>query len=214
MKVKQKLKNEPQDSEQYMTIKKEKEDSTPEDILRRQKRRERNKIAAEKCRIKKKKETMNLFSESEAVEHQNACYKDDIARLEAEQRHLMNILAQHQPFCKKGPKLDPSSQAHPSSWNFDDSNTFRVPTVPLSKHHKCGAVDPPLKTEAGEVFLPGDAGDYSEEHLEWKLNSDENTVPSYSYKRSSTHEEEKYSNLSYPGYSLGHTGYYGGLLAM
>jgi len=211
MKVKYKLKNEPQDFERFMTIKKEYEDSTPEDNVRRQKRRERNKIAAEKCRIKKKKETMNLFSESEIVEHQNACYKDDIARLEAEQRHLMNILTQHQPLCKKRPKLDTSS----SSWNFDNSHTFRVPTVPPSKHHKSGAVEHPLKIEAGEVFLPGDGENYTEKHIDWKLNSDENVVPSYNFQRSSNHghEEEKYLSLSCPGYSLGH-GYYGGLVAM
>jgi len=215
MKVKQKLKNEPQEFEHYMAIKRENEDFSPQDVSRRQKRRERNKVAAEKCRNKKKKETLNLFSESEVVERQNACYKDDIARLEAEQKHLMNILAQHQPVCKKRMKSDTSSQAHPSSWHFDNSNTFRVPNVPPSKDQKGGAVNPQLKTEPGEIFLPGDAGDYLTGQSDWKMKSDENIIPSYSFKRSSNqgNEEAKYSSLSYPGYSLGY-GYYGGLVAM
>merc|ERR1711892_1598157 len=52
-------------------IKKEIEDQSPEDEFRKRSRRERNKVAAEKCRNKKKKETMNLFSEREIVERAN-----------------------------------------------------------------------------------------------------------------------------------------------
>merc|ERR1712106_686851 len=83
-------------------IKKEIEDQSPEDEVRRRRRRERNKVAAEKCRIKKKKETMNLFSEREIVERANACYKEEIAKLDAEQRQLMHLLENHQPVCKLG----------------------------------------------------------------------------------------------------------------
>merc|ERR1711892_1402553 len=138
MKVKQKMKVEPEFSFQHQltrNIKKEKEDFNPEDEVRRRKRRHRNKIAAEKCRNKKKKETLNLFAESESVVLANARYKDDVARLEAEQRHLINILAQHQPMCKRQIRRDPSAaSASQPSWHFDHSNTFRVPALPLNKH--------------------------------------------------------------------------------
>merc|ERR1712106_618631 len=80
-------------------IKKEIEDQSPEDEVRRKRRRERNKVAAEKCHIKKKKETLNLLSEREIVERANACYKEEIAKLEAEQRKLGHLLANHQPSC-------------------------------------------------------------------------------------------------------------------
>lgn len=44
---------------------------TPEDEERRRRRRERNKIAATKCRMKKRERTVNLVTESEVLENQN-----------------------------------------------------------------------------------------------------------------------------------------------
>merc|ERR1712106_550348 len=100
MKVKKNLKMTAQDSLTNIlseNIKKEIEDQSPEDEVRRKRRRERNKVAAEKCRIKK--ETMNLFSERELVERANAYYKEEIAKLDAEQRKLGHLLAKHQAAC-------------------------------------------------------------------------------------------------------------------
>merc|ERR1711936_562358 len=78
MKVRQKLKSEPEEGGAYETnikIKKEAEDLTPEDEERRRRRRERNKVAATKCRNKKKEKTTILVAESEIVEVQNASLK-------------------------------------------------------------------------------------------------------------------------------------------
>merc|ERR1712106_835022 len=102
MKVKKNLKMTTTDSLTKIlseNIKKEIQDQSPEDEVRRKRRRERNKVAAEKCRNKKKKETMNLFSEREIVERANAYYKEEIAKLKSEQRKLMHLLANHQPVC-------------------------------------------------------------------------------------------------------------------
>merc|ERR1711915_816713 len=58
MKLKKNMKLEDGDSLQEIlarNIKKEQEDLSPEDEVKRKRRRERNKIAAEKCRIKKEK---------------------------------------------------------------------------------------------------------------------------------------------------------------
>ena len=57
-------------------------------------------MAAEKCRNKKKKETLKLFAESEMVEKANACYKEELSRLEEEEKHLIKILETHKPVCK------------------------------------------------------------------------------------------------------------------
>merc|ERR1711892_1088221 len=102
MKVKKNLKMTTTDSLTKIlseNIKKEIEDQSPEDEVRRKRLRERNKVAAEKCRIKKKKETMNLFSEREIVERANAYYKEEISKLEAEQGKLIHLLANHRPSC-------------------------------------------------------------------------------------------------------------------
>merc|ERR1712080_475988 len=86
---------------QSVEIKKEFEDLTPEDEERRRRRRERNKVAATKCRNKKKEKTHILVAESEIVEVQNASLKAEVARLDAEKRRLTNILALHEPNCAK-----------------------------------------------------------------------------------------------------------------
>merc|ERR1711892_238496 len=123
MKVKKNLKMTTTDSLTKIlseNIKKEIEDQSPEDEVRRKRRRERNKVAAEKCRIKKKKETMNLFSEREIVERANAYYKEEIAKLEAEQRKLMHLLAKHQPSCT----LENNTYAALNCWKLALSDIY------------------------------------------------------------------------------------------
>ena len=92
---------------------------------------------------------MNLFAESEVVERMNSNYKADIARLEAEQRHLMNILAQHQTTCQKQ-RVDPPSH---TSFSSHQSNTFRLPAMPDNNTHSNAGVEPGLKNELEETDL-------------------------------------------------------------
>jgi len=101
--------------------KKEPEELTEEDEERRRRRRERNKVAATKCRNKKKEKTCLLVSEGELLEAQNKNLKQEISRLEAEKRHLVEILALHEPTCAKRPRRETNS-------NEDDK--FRIPAVP------------------------------------------------------------------------------------
>ena len=174
------------------------QDLSPEDERRRHKRRESNKVAAEKCRIKKKKETVNLFVESEVVERTNANYKVDIARLEAEQRHLTNILAQHQTTCKK-PRVD--LQSH-TSCSFYQSNTLRLPAMPG------------YKKEPENIDLL--AYNYSDVESNYHTSNDEerseNIFQTFS-PHSST--QVRYEGQKYPGtgYSFASTGYCEGVCA-
>jgi len=122
MKVKQNLKvEENMIKEIIKEPKKEPEELTAEDEERRRRRRERNKVAATKCRNKKKEKTCLLVSEGEILESQNKNLKQEISRLEAEKRHLVEILALHEPSCAKRPRRDNSA-------NEDDN--FRIPAVP------------------------------------------------------------------------------------
>jgi len=75
-------------------------DLTYEDEERRSRRRERNKIAATKCRNKKKERTTRLIAEGEVLEIQNASLKEELRKLEAEKRSLSDLLTSHQPQCK------------------------------------------------------------------------------------------------------------------
>ncbi|EAU75679.3 AGAP001536-PA [Anopheles gambiae str. PEST] len=72
---------------------------TPEDEDRRRRRRERNKIAATKCRMKKRERTVNLINESETLDAQNRELKSQVSKLETEYRKLVEILQAHGPTC-------------------------------------------------------------------------------------------------------------------
>ncbi|XP_003216026.1 cyclic AMP-dependent transcription factor ATF-3 isoform X2 [Anolis carolinensis] len=72
--------------------------SPPEDE-RKRRRRERNKIAAAKCRNKKKEKTDCLQKESEKLETINAELKAQIEELKNEKQHLIYMLNLHRPTC-------------------------------------------------------------------------------------------------------------------
>lgn len=84
---------------------------TPEDEERRRRRRERNKIAATKCRLKKREKTVILVQESEILETQNHDLKTQIQELETQRRRLVDMLSLHTPTClKQGVNNDTSYQ--------------------------------------------------------------------------------------------------------
>ena len=66
---------------------------------KRRKRRERNKIAATKCRNKKKAQTEKLLKENEEVQETNEKLKQEIRRLETEEKYLKNLLEKHKATC-------------------------------------------------------------------------------------------------------------------
>lgn len=72
---------------------------TSEDEERRRRRRERNKVAATKCRNRKKERTGILMQESDVLEDQNGSFRSEIQRLESEKRRLMDVLAMHSTNC-------------------------------------------------------------------------------------------------------------------
>ncbi|MBN3285894.1 ATF3 factor, partial [Polyodon spathula] len=71
----------------------------PEENERRKRRRERNKIAATKCRNKKKERTDSLQKESEKLESINADLKAQIEVLKSEKQQLVYMLNLHRPTC-------------------------------------------------------------------------------------------------------------------
>ncbi|KAF3703182.1 Cyclic AMP-dependent transcription factor ATF-3 [Channa argus] len=72
---------------------------TPEEHDRRKRRRERNKIAAAKCRNKKKEKTECLQKESEKLESVNAELKAQIEELKQQKQQLVYMLNLHRPTC-------------------------------------------------------------------------------------------------------------------
>lgn len=76
-----------------------KRELTTEEHERRKRRRERNKIAAAKCRNKKKEKTECLQKESEKLESVNAELKSQIEELKQQKQQLVYMLNLHRPTC-------------------------------------------------------------------------------------------------------------------
>ncbi|XP_032235783.1 jun dimerization protein 2 isoform X2 [Nematostella vectensis] len=68
---------------------------TPEEEERRKLRRERNKVAASKCRQKRKQHVRNLVQVSEALEVQNNTLQSQITKLHDEIKQLEFMLDSH-----------------------------------------------------------------------------------------------------------------------
>jgi len=74
---------------------------TMEDEARRRRRRERNKIAATKCRLKKREKTVNLVHESQVLANLNEGLRCQIEELEVERDGLLGVLLSHKGNCVK-----------------------------------------------------------------------------------------------------------------
>ncbi|KAJ8269948.1 hypothetical protein GJAV_G00108580 [Gymnothorax javanicus] len=76
------------------------EQLSPEEEERKKIRRERNKIAAAKCRNRRKELTDTLQAETDKLEEEKAALQADIASLLKEKEKLELILATHKPACR------------------------------------------------------------------------------------------------------------------
>ncbi|XP_055549311.1 activating transcription factor 3 [Wyeomyia smithii] len=99
---------------------------TPEDEDRRRRRRERNKIAATKCRMKKRERTVNLVNESETLDAQNKELKSQVSELENQRRKLMEVLQAHSSTCvhQKGYQPLPSLSTITNNCKFLNDLSF------------------------------------------------------------------------------------------
>ncbi|KAM9318998.1 protein FosB isoform 1-T1 [Pholidichthys leucotaenia] len=73
---------------------------TPEEEEKRRVRRERNKLAAAKCRNRRRELTDRLQSETDLLEEEKAELEAEISELQKEKERLEFVLVAHQPNCK------------------------------------------------------------------------------------------------------------------
>ncbi|CAB4064176.1 ATF3 [Lepeophtheirus salmonis] len=78
-----------------LALKSKKNFLSPDDLAKRLRRRERNKLAATKCRNKKKAQFTVLAQEHEDLKRQHVSFKSESARLEIEKRKLTEVLEKH-----------------------------------------------------------------------------------------------------------------------
>uniref|UniRef100_A0A3Q4HUL0 Protein c-Fos n=1 Tax=Neolamprologus brichardi TaxID=32507 RepID=A0A3Q4HUL0_NEOBR len=77
-----------------------KEQPSKEEEERRRIRRERNKIAAAKCRNRRRELIETLQAETDTLEEEKSTLETEIANLLKEKERLEHVLASHQPSCK------------------------------------------------------------------------------------------------------------------
>ncbi|XP_056150956.1 protein c-Fos-like [Lampris incognitus] len=78
----------------------QKDQPSKEEEERRRIRRERNKIAAAKCRNRRRELTDTLQAETDTLEEEKTALQTEIADLLKEKERLEQILASHKPTCK------------------------------------------------------------------------------------------------------------------
>ncbi|KAE8586027.1 hypothetical protein XENTR_v10021526 [Xenopus tropicalis] len=91
------------------------EQLSPEEEEKRKVRRERNKMAAAKCRNRRRELTDTLQAETDDLEDQKSALQAEIAGLLKEKEKLEFILAAHKPACKIPHDLDGAFQDLTSS---------------------------------------------------------------------------------------------------
>ncbi|XP_038072735.1 activating transcription factor 3-like [Patiria miniata] len=94
---------------------------SPDDEMRIQQRRERNRLAAARCRDRRRQRAAGLVQESDNLEGQNDKLMEDIAQLEKEKRKLEETLRHHLPKCALQRRPPPTQQRHnPPLHQVDD----------------------------------------------------------------------------------------------
>uniref|UniRef100_A0A3B1KH43 Si:ch211-153j24.3 n=1 Tax=Astyanax mexicanus TaxID=7994 RepID=A0A3B1KH43_ASTMX len=78
----------------------QKEQLSPEEEERRKIRRERNKLAAAKCRNRRRELTDSLQAETDSLEEEKAALQAEITSLMKEKEQLELLLTAHEPHCK------------------------------------------------------------------------------------------------------------------
>ncbi|XP_028817751.1 protein FosB isoform X2 [Denticeps clupeoides] len=127
---------------------------TPEEEEKRRVRRERNKLAAAKCRNRRRELTDRLQSETDILEEEKAELEAEISELQKEKERLEFVLVAHQPSCKIPYQDQPPAQLQQTPVQPPQAatvsvvgltvkeDTFYLPPA-YSSHHQ-----PPTQTQA------------------------------------------------------------------
>ncbi|XP_051512339.1 protein FosB-like isoform X1 [Myxocyprinus asiaticus] len=117
---------------------------TPEEEEKRRVRRERNKLAAAKCRNRRRELTDKLQSETDMLEEEKAELEAEISELQKEKERLEFVLVAHQPGCKIPYQDQPPAQLQQTSPQMASvsvvgltvkEDSFYLPPAYSSHHH-------------------------------------------------------------------------------
>ncbi|XP_067682320.1 fos-related antigen 1-like isoform X1 [Haliotis asinina] len=142
-------------------------DLTPEECERRRVRRERNKVAAAKCRQRRVDHTNQLVDETDKLENERSSLESEIQSLQQQKDQLEFILQAHQPLCKvesainmkvdtvkvkTEPHTHVSCAARSSESKFSSPSTHRPSSLSLVKQEKKTVAGVPISTPSSGLF--------------------------------------------------------------
>nr|AFK10582.1 c-Fos protein [Callorhinchus milii] len=121
----------------------------PEEEEKRRVRRERNKLAAAKCRNRRRELTDTLQMETEQLEDEKSELQEEIAGLLKEKERLEFVLAAHKPICKI-----PSQDLALSSQGLSTAGPVCLPVAPAPLLGNAKLTDTPSSVEMEEFVFP------------------------------------------------------------
>nr|XP_023684312.1 proto-oncogene c-Fos-like isoform X2 [Paramormyrops kingsleyae] len=134
------------------------EQLSPEEEEKKKVRRERNKMAAAKCRNRRRELTDTLQAETDVLEDEKSILQSEIANLMKEKDRLEFILAAHRPACKIPSDLDvgfPETSVSPVHSFCDNLNSITRNAI-LTSQPKESVV-----SSKSSTFLPGSEAEVS-----------------------------------------------------
>ncbi|KAF1540825.1 hypothetical protein FQV19_0015792, partial [Eudyptula minor] len=126
------------------------EQLSPEEEEKRRIRRERNKMAAAKCRNRRRELTDTLQAETDQLEEEKSALQAEIANLLKEKEKLEFILAAHRPACKMPEELRFSEELAAAT-----ALDLGTPSPPVTEE---AAFALPLMAEAPPAVPPKETG--------------------------------------------------------
>ncbi|NXN46487.1 FOS protein, partial [Rhinoptilus africanus] len=123
---------------------------SPEEEEKRRIRRERNKMAAAKCRNRRRELTDTLQAETDQLEEEKSALQAEIANLLKEKEKLEFILAAHRPACKMPEELRFSEELAAAT-----ALDLGTPSPPVAEE---AAFTLPLMAEAPPAVPPKETG--------------------------------------------------------
>ncbi|TSP25402.1 Fos-related antigen 2 [Bagarius yarrelli] len=144
------------------------EQLTAEELERRRIRRERNKLAAAKCRTRRRELTDTLQSETDQLEDKKSRLQKEIAELQKEKEKLELVLEAHRPICKVHDS-DSDSDSNPVLSSLGEikiepvdseipgpSNRYQIPTKQEKPKPKI-TIPPPSSTFSASMNPESDS---------------------------------------------------------
>ncbi|XP_062051793.1 fos-related antigen 1 [Lepus europaeus] len=129
------------------------EQISPEEEERRRVRRERNKLAAAKCRNRRKELTDFLQAETDKLEDEKSALQREIEELQKQKERLELVLEAHRPICRIPAAQDSGGPGSPGGPQAQDSGDPGGPGGSSSPPAPCRPV-PRISLSPGPLLEP------------------------------------------------------------